>query len=217
MNIDVQKLLKDCGHEQPFYPGKRMVQKLAQAGEYKSHCVVYDWRAPDTVRVDIKAGLTGKDLPAKDLAKYPISFQSPTYIEIDMTARDEEEEGEDETGRAKGGGSGGAKMKKRQPERRAFSAFSAVVEGKVNSMGAIARMVVMGKDIAASAFETVLGALTAQIRQMKVTPVNVVAAITKVTKVAPGGKALNEIDRSLLEGVQPYNPKDMFGGEPNPA
>ncbi len=85
MQVNIQEFLETCGLDEPLYPGKRVVKKLPQPGEYKSHCIVYDWRDPAKIRVEVKAGLSGRDLPAKDLKKYPISFQSPTFIEIDVT------------------------------------------------------------------------------------------------------------------------------------
>lgn len=87
MDVNIQELLERCGLDEPLYPGKRVVKKLPQPGEYKSHCVVYDWRDPEKVLIEVRAGLTGRDLPPKELAKYPVSFQSPTYIEIDVQAQ----------------------------------------------------------------------------------------------------------------------------------
>lgn len=85
LQIDIQELLDKAGLDEPFYPGKRVVKKCPQQGEYKSHCVVYDWRDPKKIRIEVKAGLTGHDLPAKELCKYPISFQAPTFIEVAVT------------------------------------------------------------------------------------------------------------------------------------
>lgn len=82
MEVNIQEFLETCGLDEPLYPGKRVVKKLPQPGEYKSHCIVYDWRDPSKIRVEIKAGLSGRDLAPKDLKKYPVSFQSPTYIEL---------------------------------------------------------------------------------------------------------------------------------------
>ena len=84
MEVNIQEFIKECGLDEPFYPGKRIVKKLPQPGEYKSHCVVYDWRDPKKIHIEVKAGLSGRDLPAKELKKYPVSFQSPTKIEIDV-------------------------------------------------------------------------------------------------------------------------------------
>lgn len=80
--VNIQELLAKAGLNEPFYPGKRVVKKLPQQGQYKSHCVVYDWRDPKKIRIEVKAGLSGRDLPPKELSKYPISFQTPTYIEV---------------------------------------------------------------------------------------------------------------------------------------
>ncbi len=82
MKVNIKEFLDSCGLEEPLYPGKRLVRKMPQPGEYKSHNIVYDWRIPDILRMEIKAGLSGKDMASKDLAKYPVSFQSPTYIEF---------------------------------------------------------------------------------------------------------------------------------------
>lgn len=83
MIVNIREFLDTCGlDEEQFYPGKKVVKKLPQPGEHKSHCIVYDWRNPDIIRIEVKAGLTGRDLSPKDLKKYPVSFQSPTYIEL---------------------------------------------------------------------------------------------------------------------------------------
>lgn len=82
IKINIQELLEKAGLDEPLYPGKRVVKKCPQQGQFKSHCVVYDWRNPDKIRIEIKAGLSGRDLPQKELAKYPISFQTPTFIEV---------------------------------------------------------------------------------------------------------------------------------------
>lgn len=87
MQVDIKTFLEQCGLNEPFYPGKRIVQKLPQAGEYKSHCVVYDWRQPDMIRIEVKAGLSGRDLSPKELKKYPPSLQAPTYVELAVSRR----------------------------------------------------------------------------------------------------------------------------------
>ncbi len=84
MQVSIKEFLDDCGLNEPFYPGKRVIKKLPQSGENKSHCIVYDWRDPDKIRIEVKAGLSGRDLPPKELSKYPVSFQTPTYIKLDV-------------------------------------------------------------------------------------------------------------------------------------
>lgn len=207
MQVNIKKLLEECGETETLYPGKRMVRKMPQGGENKSHCVIWDWRAPETLRLEVKAGLTGKDVPLKDLKKYPVSFQMPTYVEIDTSESEEGGEEESSSGGSSSGGGGG-----RKPARKtAFHAFSQVVEGRIPELGEIKKFVLMGKTIAKEAFASVLSILADQIRDMKVVPVNIMAAITNVKKVAPGGRPPEEIGRNLLDGREPYKPKDMFG------
>ena len=226
MQLDIKDFLADTGLDEALYPGKRVVQKLAQGGDYKSHCVVYDWRATNMLRLDIKAGMSGQDLPRKDLAKYPVSFQSPTFIEFDTSDRlqhaahaadetdaDAEEEGE---GSASGSGGGGGKKFGNKKTANIFSAFSSVVEGKVPSMAEVKKMVVLGKDIAATAFESVLKIVAAQIKNLTVTPVNILAAAIKPTVATPGGRALGDLHQGLVERADiKYSPKDMFGIAPS--
>jgi len=82
MDIDIKEFLEEAGLDEQLYPGKRVIKKLPQPGEFKSHCVVYDWRDPSKIRIEVKAGLKGRDLPPEILKKYPPSLQAPTYIEI---------------------------------------------------------------------------------------------------------------------------------------
>lgn len=219
MRLNIKELLVNCGVEELLYPGKRFVQKLAQPGEHKSHCAVFDWRTPEMMRIEIKAGLSGKDLPVKELRKFPVSFQSPTYIEIDTssaharTAHDDEDEDEEEEGKGKSGGGGKAPKKKRN--QKTMGAFSRVVEGKVPELGEITKLVVMGKEIAKHAYESVINILTAQIKSMCVTPVNIVAAAQAVNvSVAEPGGGLKAKGHETL-GYK-YKGADMFGLE-NPG
>ena len=122
MRVNVKKFLEQAGVKEPFYPGKRLVHKMRQTGEYKSHCVVFDWRNPDQIRIEIKAGLSGRDLEPDALKYYPVSFQSPTYVNIDVVndnalaliqggvVDDEDEEGaQGSSGKGGGGKSPAAK------------------------------------------------------------------------------------------------------------
>ena len=82
MQINIQEFLKEAGLEEPLYPGRKIVKPFLKPGEYKSCCVVYDWQNPDTIRITLKAGIHGDDLPKKDLAKYPLYLQTTNMIEI---------------------------------------------------------------------------------------------------------------------------------------
>jgi hypothetical protein len=98
---------------------------------------------------------------------------------------------------------------------KSLHAFSKVVEGKIPDLGDVKKLVLMGKNIAKDAMASVLESLAAQIKAKAVAPVNVLANISKVTKIAPGGRPASEVDPSLLEGAKPYKPKDLFGAAPS--
>ncbi|GJL86160.1 MAG: hypothetical protein DHS20C02_19350 [Micavibrio sp.] len=185
MQVNVQKFLEDAGVKEPFYPGKRIILPCAQTGEFKSHCVVLDWRIPEKIRLEIKPGLTGKDLEPKKLKKYPVSLQMPTYVEIEVINDNEEaEEGEEEKGKSKSGksGSGG----KKPAANKMVAAFGDVVDGKIPALGKIVEMVVMGSEIAAEAFGDVLKKLTKQISHAKISTTELLAQAGKmITKVMP--------------------------------
>ena len=107
MKINVREFLKESGINEPFYPGKRLIHQCRQTGEFKSHSLVLDWRHPGKIRLEIKAGLSGRDLKPKKLKHYPVCFQTPSYIEIEMVNDNEEDkegEGDKESASGKGGG-----------------------------------------------------------------------------------------------------------------
>ena len=81
--ITVQDLLDKAGIEKIF-PGQKIVKRFKKPGQFKSHCMVINWRDPAKLRFEIKAGLSGKDLPPSELKKYPVSLQAPTYFEFDI-------------------------------------------------------------------------------------------------------------------------------------
>jgi hypothetical protein len=195
MRINVQQFLADAGITEPFYPGKRLVHACRQPGEFKSHCVVLDWRNPERIRIEIKPGLSGKDLAVEQLKQYPVSFQMPTFVEIevvDETAskrEEDEEEGEDGKARGKsGGGSKGQKKGRALSEISGFmnKAFSDIAEGKIPDLGQITQMVVMGLEISKEAFNSVFDKLTQQIGHAKIAATDLLAqAGQMITKYTP--------------------------------
>ncbi len=184
MDINIQEFIQQAGLSEPFYPGKRVVKPCPQPGEYKSHCVVYDWRSSNVIRVEIKAGLSGKDLPTKELVKYPVSFQAATFIEIDVktgaittktasqrTSSEDEDEEEGSGTRGKGSASGGRGVARRSDKEISASSmlsFVAAAEGKVPDLGIITNMVVMGMQIAKEAYGQVLNTFFTQVDHGKV-------------------------------------------------
>lgn len=192
MKLSVEKFLKKSGITEPFYPGKRLVKQCRQAGDYKSHCVVFDWRDPSTIRVEIKAGLSGRTLAVEQVKQYPVSFQSPTFIEIEVNDNDNEKEEEEEEGKASGksgsGGSGGMKKKKNLESMGGLmaKAFGDIVEGKIPDSGTVKEMVVMGMEIAAEAFESVMGEFSRQLSHAKIGATDLLSKAGKfITKYTP--------------------------------
>lgn len=194
MQVNVKQFLEESGITEAFYPGKKLVHSCRQPGEYKSHCVVLDWRDPSKIRIEVKAGLSGKDLEPSKLKYYPVSFQTPTYVDIEVVNDNDDKEDEEEKGKGTSGkgGSGGKKPQKKTGQKldevklMAASAFGDVVEGKVPELGKIVEMVVLGTQIAAEAYGNVMGKLAHGIAHAKVSTTDMLAQAGKfVTKYTP--------------------------------
>jgi hypothetical protein len=188
MKVNVKEFLAEAGITEPFYPGKKIVHSCRQPGDFKSHCVVLDWRNPEKIRIEVKAGMSGKDLEPKKLKYYPVSFQTPTYVDIEVINDNAEED--DEEGRASSGkgGSGGRKLKKSLSDVKSLAsdAFGSVREGNIPALGKIVDMVVMGTQIAAEAYANVMGQLVKQIEHAKISATDLLAkAGDFVTKYTP--------------------------------
>lgn len=193
MHINIKEFIDQSGLEEPFYPGKRVIKLCPQPGEYKSHCVVYDWRNPSLIRIEIKAGLSGRDMPANDLIRYPVSFQAPSFIEIDVntgemrsvegSTDDEDEEG---SSGSKGKAGGGKRPAKKKLAGLSMASFATAVEGLLPENGVVSQIVIMGKEIAKNAYESVLHKFVTQIEHAKISTSDLMAAAGKlVTKFTP--------------------------------
>jgi len=188
MQVNVKQFLDETGITEPFYPGKRLVHKCQQPGEYKSHCVVLDWRNPEKIRIEVKAGLSGRDLEPAKLKYYPVSYQTPTYVDVEIVndnEEDEEEEGKSSSGK---GGGGGKKPARKLEDVAAFAseAFGKVVDAAAPEVGKIVEMVVLGTKIAEQAYGQVMGTLAQGMAHMKIGATDLLASAGKlVTKVEP--------------------------------
>jgi hypothetical protein len=222
MNVNIQDFIRQAGLEEPFYPGKRVVKACPQPGEYKSHCVVYDWHDPNHIRIEIKAGLSGQDLPAKELSRYPVSFQAPSFIEIDVKTgtiksisahvRDEDEE-DGESGKTSSSGGGKRPAMKRKNAGLSLTSFLSAAEGKVAELGSIARMVVMGMEIAKEAYGKVLDTFFTQVRHAKITATDLVAAAGKmITKFTPPSFLKPKGDENKVYKYNREKNEPMFTG-----
>ncbi len=192
MQLNVKEFLNQADVKEQIYPGKRIIHACRQTGEYKSHCVVVDWRDPEKIRIEVKAGLSGKTLDVKQLKYYPVSFQMPTYVDIKVINdnKDDEKEDEDEKSKSGKGGSGGKKPAKRKTMDEmtsvALKAFSAVTEGNIPEIGKIVEMVVLGTKIAKESFGNVMGKFAEQIKNTKIATTELLAnAGNFVTKYKP--------------------------------
>lgn len=189
MQINVAKFLEEAGITEAFYPGKRFVHKCKLLGEYKNHSVVFDWRNPDKIRIEVKAGLSGKNLEPKVLRHYPVSFQSPTYVEVEIV-NDNDTDDEEDAGTASGGkkGGGGKQPAKKPLDNvaRIASAFGQMVESKIPELGKVVELVVMGKAIAESAYAQVLENFAEQIKHVRIATTDLlVKAGDMITKYEP--------------------------------
>lgn len=203
MRVDILELVESAHLDEPLYPGKKLVKKYAVSGDHKSHCAVFDWHNHDHLRVEVKAGLTGKALDPKELRQYPVSFQAPTYLDIEFVdAKDTEEEDDDAAEGKSGGGSGGLKMK----------AFAKVTEGKVATQGEIKKFVVMGKELAKEAFATAFENLKTQLSQAKIMTMDLMKGVADVIKRAtPGGGLSAKGDETITYKYDAERTAPMFG------
>ncbi|MGH1455920.1 MAG: hypothetical protein ACRBDI_03985 [Alphaproteobacteria bacterium] len=189
MNVNLKQFLNDANFKDEVYPGKRVVKPCQHSGEFKNHCVVIDWRDPETLKVDIRPGLSGKQLAPEIIKQYPVCFQMPTSVTIKVTNdNDEEESDEEEKGKSgKSGGGGKKPARKKLEDIELISArFEKSADGSIPSLGEIKEMVVMGLQIAKESFGNAFAELTKQIGHAKISVTDVLAkAADVVTRVTP--------------------------------
>jgi hypothetical protein len=204
MKVDVLDLVAQADLDEPLYPGKRVVKKYAVHGDHKSHCAVFDWQTGEKLHIEIKAGLSGKTLEAKELRQYPVSFQAPTYLDIVFVDSEEtEDDNQDESARGKSGGSGGRKMK----------AFKKAMDGHIPASGEIQKFVVMGKELAQEAFATAFENLKTQLGQAKIMAMDLMKGVADVIKRAtPGGGLEAKGDETIKYKYDSERTAPMFGG-----
>jgi hypothetical protein len=216
MHINVQDFIAKAGLTEPFYPGKRVVRSFVQPGEYKSHCIVYDWRHADKIRIELRAGLSGKQLEPSELAKYPVSLQTATFFEIDvpngtLLRVDDEDDSEEDRGRVgSSSGSGGFKPKKKE---LSSLSFSLAAEGQIANEGTLTRMVVMGMEIAKEAYAKVCDKFFAQVDHVKIVATDLVAAAGKmITKYTPPAFLKAKGDENAIYKYDRMKNETMFAG-----
>lgn len=218
MKVNLRKFIEDAGLDGLFYPGKRLVRSYPQPGEFKGHSVVLDWHDPAKIRVDLRAGASGRALPKDTLKKYPVSYQTPTHVEISVDTRSSEdtEEGEDGKSSGKGGGGGGFRLARKPGEETGGSMarlFGKVTEGSVPAFGKVTEMVVMGMKIGAEAIENVLDALAHQIAAAKVSATDLLSKAGQfVTRYMPPSFLAPRGDETAVYKYDREKNEPMFGG-----
>ena len=84
--ITAEDFLKKTGMEEPMAPGMIKYKHVTGDKEGGSYTVVYDWRSNlDKIRVEVRAGLTGKNPPKEELKNYAVWLQTQNYLELDLT------------------------------------------------------------------------------------------------------------------------------------
>lgn len=225
MEVNIQEFIRQAGLDEPFYPGKRVVKPCPQPGEYKSHCVVYDWHDPSQIRIEIKAGLSGRDLPLKELTKYPVSFQAPTFMLIDVKtgeiktiqahnddrAQDDEDDDESSSGKKSSGSGGKGLLRKKAGS--SLNSFSIAAEGRVAEFGKVVQMVVMGMEIAKEAYAAVTRTFVEQVQHAKIHATDLVAAAGKlITKYTPPAFLKPTGDETKVYKYNREKNEPMFSG-----
>ncbi len=208
MRLNIAEFITQAGLDEGFYPGKRVVKLCPQPGEFKSHCVVYDWRDPDKIKVEILAGLTGHILPKQDLVKYPVSFQTPTFIEIDVATGavtehrrfiDGDEEGSGESRRGSG-------------DSRRLTSFSRAVAGAIPNLGEVTKVIVMGMQVAANAYQAVLSSFTEQAARGKIIASDMLSRAGQfITKYTPPSFLKPNGDETAVYKYDRGRNEPMFG------
>jgi hypothetical protein len=215
MQVNVQELVRESGLNETIYPGKKLVKKYVQPGEFKSHCVTFDWRG-DNLRVELKAGLTGRDLDLKDLKNYPISYQAPTFMELiseEVAAKKEDDEDEEDEGKGKSGGGGKKPARKLEDSDLNLSAFEKAMDGVIPELAEIERFVVMGKELAQEAFGKAYENFKQQLHQAKVMALDIMKDVGDVIKKAtPGGGLEARGDESIKYKYDVDRNAGLFGG-----
>lgn len=216
MQVDIQNLLDKAGLKEPVYPGKKLVKKYPQPGQYKSHCVIFDWRDSEKLHIELKAGLTGKELENADKRHYPVSFQAPTYLDIAVENDNEDDEDEDEDEEETKGKSGDGKKqpkKKLEDSDLSLSAFTKVTEGEIPGLGEIQKFVVMGKELAAEAFEQAFENLKEQLSHAKILTMDLMKGVSDIIqKATPGGGLEAKGDESIKYKYDSEKTAPLFGG-----
>jgi hypothetical protein len=183
MRLKITDLLERLGlAAETLYWGKRLVKPLPQPGAFKSHSVVAHWVVPERIRIDLRAGLSGKTLTGKDLAQYPLPFQTETFFEF---AVEDDDAKDKKDGKGKAGSGGGAALRKKKDDLLT-GFFAQAQDQSLPTHAQLARGVVMGMEIGKNALENVFDLFCQQLQAAKVLASDLLASAGKtITRYTP--------------------------------
>jgi hypothetical protein len=220
MRFNIANLLDRIGITDTLYWGKRVVRALPQPGSFKSHSVVVNWAEPERIRIDLRAGLTGKTLSARELANYPLQFQSDTFFELAVKA--ETDEGDEKSGDAARGragsgskGGGGGRKPGLRADDRLSGLFSSAHSEKIPTHARLSKGVVMGMEIGQGALERVFDMFCDQIKHARVLATDLLASAGKaITRFTPPPFMAPRGDEDKVYKYDREKNEVMFGAAP---
>jgi hypothetical protein len=218
MRLTIINLLNGLGVNDKFYWGKRIVKPLAQPGSFKNHALIANWIKPETIRLEVRAGLSGKTLTTKELSEYPLQFQSETFFDLAVEGHDGERKKstDDETSKSgKGSASGGGHRPKRALDEKLSGMFSSAHSEKIPTHARLARGVVMGMEIGRDALESVFNMFCDHVRAGKVLATDLLASAGKaITRVTPPPFMSPRGDETKVYKYDREKNEPMFGVVP---
>ena len=86
MQMSFEEFFDMVGLQEPLIPGQKKVIPVRSEKPGASYCIVYDWRSDlDKIRVEIKPGLTGRDLSPERMKEVPPSLKTPIFVEAEVS------------------------------------------------------------------------------------------------------------------------------------
>jgi len=89
MQMSFEEFFDMVGLQEPLHPGEKKVIPVRSEKVGASYSIVYDWRSDlHKIRVEIKPGLTGREISPERMKDVPPSLQTPIYVEAAVNFED---------------------------------------------------------------------------------------------------------------------------------
>lgn len=89
MQMSFEEFFDMVGLQEPLHPGEKKVVPVRSEKVGASYSIVYDWRSDlHKIRVEIKPGLTGREISPERMKDVPPSLQTPIYVEAAVNFED---------------------------------------------------------------------------------------------------------------------------------